>query len=632
VLVYDASTAALVTRVTLPLNTSPAGIVISRDGSRLYVSLHAQPTGSPSLAVVDLTSNLFLAQYPVSAAGPLAISRDGARVFISCRYSIVVFDVASRSVVSIIQSGLALGLAASPSVDALYTTSFQTAGGTAASTVEQFNTVTGAGGSPPAATGSLTWSDIHVSGDGRRVYATGASNWTTPSTGGGVSIFDPLTWQLVHQMSMNANPMGSVDAPGRERLYSWDNQEILVSDLVTSAIVDRIPLASIRSLVVTQDESRMWAMTVRDDNNASIDALYAIDLSNDAVVSTVPLNNSATIAAVTPPGARTCSYSAKAAQASWPTAGGSSPIVLTTSCAWYASSSAAWARLDYPSGVGSATLTLTVDPNAGPTTRTATLAIGGRTFIVAQAGSGSAAPFGMVDTPSNNLTDVSGAIAVTGWALDEVGVSQVSVYRDAVAGEPPGEILIGYATFVDGARPDVQAMYASFPSASRAGWGMQVLTNMLPGGGNGTYTLRVYADDVEGLRTLLGARTITCANASATVPFGTIDTPGQGATVSGTIVNFGWALTPKPAVIPFDGSTIDVLIDGVIVGHPTYGFARSDVDGTFPGYANTGHAVGYFSIDTTQLADGLHTIAWVVHDSRGATQGIGSRFFTVANQ
>jgi len=155
---------------------------------------------------------------------------------------------------------------------------------------------------------------------------------------------------------------------------------------------------------------------------------------------------------------------------------------------------------------------------------------------------------------------------------------------------------------------------------------------MLPGGGNGPYTLRVYADDVEGLRTLLGARTITCANASASLPFGTIDTPGQGGTVSGTIVNFGWALTPKPAVIPFDGSTIDVLIDGVIVGHPTYGFARADVDSTFPGYGNTGHAVGYFSIDTTQLADGLHTIAWVVHDSRGATQGIGSRFFTVANQ
>jgi hypothetical protein len=141
----------------------------------------------------------------------------------------------------------------------------------------------------------------------------------------------------------------------------------------------------------------------------------------------------------------------------------------------------------------------------------------------------------------------------------------------------------------------------------------------------------VYVDDVEGHRTLLGTRTFTSDNTTATVPFGTIDTPGQGASVSGTVVNFGWALTPNSAMIPFDGSTIDVLIDGVVVGHPTYGLARSDIDSTFPGYRNTGHAVGYFSIDTTTLSNGVHTIAWVVRDSSGATQGIGSRFFTVAN-
>jgi hypothetical protein len=31
-------------------------------------------------------------------------------------------------------------------------------------------------------------------------------------------------------------------------------------------------------------------------------------------------------------------------------------------------------------------------------------------------------------------------------------------------------------------------------------------------------------------------------------------------------------------MIPTDGSTIDVLIDNVPVGHPTYGFARADID------------------------------------------------------
>jgi hypothetical protein len=631
VLVYDAGTAALVTRISLPLNVSPAGIVISPDGQRLYVSLRSQSNNATSLAVIDLGSNLFLAQYAADTAGPLAISRDGARVFISSTYSVSVFDVASQRVLSTIQSGIVLGLDASPSADRLYTTSFDSQGA-ASSTIDQFDSKTGnAVGSSAAARGSLTWSDLRVSWDGTRLYATGTSNWSTPSTGGGVSIFDPSTWQLVREVRMNAFPMGSVDAPGRGRLYSWDDQQILVTDLASFAIVDRIPLVSIRSLAVTPDESRLWVMTVQDDQTGGVDGLYAIDLSSDAIVSTIPLAGSATVAAVTPRGAKTCTYSARAGQTSWTLDGGSSTVAISTSCGWSASSSASWVRVSASSGVGSTTLTLTVDVNPGPATRTATLVVGGQPMTIAQAGSASAGPFGMVDTPSDNASGITGAIAFSGWALDEVGVTRVAIYRDAIAGETAGQVFIGNATIIDGARPDVQSMYASYPNASRAGWGLQVLTNMLPGGGNGTYRFFAYADDVEGRRTLLGTRTITCSNARATLPFGSIDTPGQGATVSGTVVSFGWALTPKPASIPFDGSTIDVLIDGIAVGHPTYGFARGDIDTAFPGYANTGHAVGYISIDTTKLSNGVHTISWVVRDTLGGTQGIGSRFFTVAN-
>ena len=633
VLVYDANTAALVTSIALPLNTSPAGIVISRDGKRLWVSLRSQTNnGSPSLAAIDLTSQLFFARYTTDAAGPLAISRDGAHVFISSNNAVSVFDVASQQVISPVQSGLVLGLTASPTADQLYTTSFDEQAGTSASVIREFDSTTGAAEASAGAHGTLMWSDVRVSSDGTRLYATGASNWVNPSAGGGVSIFDPTTWLAIAELRMNASPMGSVDAPSRGRLYSWDNQQIIVSDLAASAIVDHIGLVSIRSLVVTPDESHVWAMTAHDQTTGGIDGLYQVDLSTDAVAATVPLAGAATIAAITPPGAAACSYAANASQTSWSIAGGSSSISLTTMCAWAASSSATWARVSVTSGVGSRTLTVTVDPNTGASTRTATIVVGGQPVQIAQAGSASAPPFGMVDTPADNISGVSGAIALGGWALDDVGVTNVSIYRVAIAGESGGEVFVGNATFVTGARPDVQAAYASYPNAARAGWGLQILTNMLPGGGNGTYQFHVYVDDVDGHHVLLGTRTITCANALATTPFGSLDTPGSGATVSGIIVNFGWALTPKPAMIPFDGSTIDVLIDGVVVGHPTYGLARSDVDTAFPGYLNTGHAIGYFSIDTTRLTNGIHTIAWVVHDSLGATQGIGSRFFMVANQ
>jgi hypothetical protein len=116
------------------------------------------------------------------------------------------------------------------------------------------------------------------------------------------------------------------------------------------------------------------------------------------------------------------------------------------------------------------------------------------------------------------------------------------------------------------------------------------------------------------------------------VPFGTIDTPAQGASVSGNAyVNFGWTLTPMPASIPTDGTTITVNVDGYTVGHPTYNQFRGDIATMFPGYANSNGAIGFLYIDTTTLANGLHTISWDVWDNEIRGNGIGSRFFYVLN-
>ena len=164
-----------------------------------------------------------------------------------------------------------------------------------------------------------------------------------------------------------------------------------------------------------------------------------------------------------------------------------------------------------------------------------------------------------------------------------------------------------------------------------------MLTNFLPGSGsqargNGTYKLYAIATDVEGKQTTLGSKTITVDNAHAAKPFGAIDTPGQGETIGGSAyVNFGWALTPTPAKIPVDGSSMYVFIDGSAVGNVVYNSPRPDIDSLFPGYANTGGAVGHLYLDTTTLTNGMHTIAWNVYDNQGRGDGIGSRYFHVLN-
>jgi hypothetical protein len=149
--------------------------------------------------------------------------------------------------------------------------------------------------------------------------------------------------------------------------------------------------------------------------------------------------------------------------------------------------------------------------------------------------------------------------------------------------------------------------------------------------GNGTYNLHVLATDNAGSVADIGTRTITVNNTASVFPFGTIDTPTQGGTESGTFVNFGWVVTPQPNVVPIDGSTIWVFIDNARVGHPVYNNYRVDIATLFPGLQNSGGAVGYFYIDTTTLTNGLHTIAWVATDSTGHATGLGSRYFNVQN-
>jgi hypothetical protein len=77
--------------------------------------------------------------------------------------------------------------------------------------------------------------------------------------------------------------------------------------------------------------------------------------------------------------------------------------------------------------------------------------------------------------------------------------------------------------------------------------------------------------------------------------------------------------------------TIDVLVDNLLVGHPVYNQFRPDIAALFPDFANSNGPVGAFILDTSQYANGVHSIAWVVRDAAGNAAGIGSRYFTIAN-
>ncbi len=224
---------------------------------------------------------------------------------------------------------------------------------------------------------------------------------------------------------------------------------------------------------------------------------------------------------------------------------------------WTATSNQPWLQVSPGSGSGGRELTITVNPTglamSATSTGAITVSLGGAgntvgpinvTLVTRPTGT-SANPVGVIDTPVNNTTGVTGAIPVTGWALDDVDVANLYLCRAPVTGESAPangrcgglpQIFLGEAVFIEDARPDVQAAYPTLPRNYRGGWGFMVLTNMLPNQGNGPFTISAHAVDREGHSLSLGSRNITCNNSFASTPFGTIDTPAQGETVSGAVV------------------------------------------------------------------------------------------------
>jgi hypothetical protein len=318
----------------------------------------------------------------------------------------------------------------------------------------------------------------------------------------------------------------------------------------------------------------------------------------------------------------------------------------TGTVTWTAASNQPWLVVSPTSGSGSANLTVSTQfaPNLLSSQSGAiTLTFSGAgntagpipvTFNIVTAGSATA-PVGAFDTPDNNSQGVTGSIAVTGWALDDIAVTGVKIYRNPVEGEGAALIFIGDAVIIDGARPDIVTAFPNLPQNTKAGWGYLMLTNFLPALGNGTFVLTAIAFDGDGHQTTLGTKTITCTNSSATAPFGAIDTPAQGETTSGAVTNFGWVLGPNPRrADPPGGGTVRIVIDGALIAPVPAGWgSRPDLAALFPAsaYPGIGSALGVASIDTTALTNGVHTIAWIVTDNLGAASGVGSRYFTVAN-
>ena len=97
-------------------------------------------------------------------------------------------------------------------------------------------------------------------------------------------------------------------------------------------------------------------------------------------------------------------------------------------------------------------------------------------------------------------------------------------------------------------------------------------------------------------------------------PYGVLDIPASGQTLSGKVVVAGWA---------FDNSVmnrIEILVNGQTVGTAIYGQPRPDVADVYPGISlNTGYS---YTLDTTKYPNGQYTITANAVDGVGNVVGL----------
>ncbi len=219
-----------------------------------------------------------------------------------------------------------------------------------------------------------------------------------------------------------------------------------------------------------------------------------------------------------------------------------------------------------------------------------------------------------IESPSSHNSTVIGLTTFSGWALADTGsVNSVAIAIDSA---PYGNATYG-AT-----RTDICALYSS-ANCPKVGWSFPLQTSLLA---DGSHTLDITVTTSTG-QVYTASSSFAVANWTSSDPMKiSIDTPNSQSPAFSGVANFGgWALDTLSAI-----AQVGVAIDGVSNGNAIYGGTRTDVCTVFPGEAGCPNVGWNITVNTTLLADGVHTIAVTPMTAEGqySTQ---SASFTVAN-
>jgi YVTN family beta-propeller protein len=304
---------------TVTVGTKPDGVVVSPDGSRVYVPNN----GSDSVSVINTLNNTVV-DTVTGLSGPLgvAVSPDGSRVYVS-NYtggSVSVINTSNNTVVATVTVGTKpSAVAVSSDGSRVYVSNRD---GNSVSVIDTSNntvvaTVTGV----PSPVG------VAVGPDGSRVYV--------PSLfGGSVSVIDTSNNTVVATVTVGSFPLDVAVSPDGSRVYvpNYVGGSVSVIDTSNNTVVDTVTgLSGPYGVAVSRTGSRVYVTNFNGGSVSVISAPPTRPSAPTALVAT-PGNGSASIA-FTPGGdggATITKYQYKVGNGSWTDAvGTTSPITIT---------------------------------------------------------------------------------------------------------------------------------------------------------------------------------------------------------------------------------------------------------------------------------------------------------------
>ena len=220
----------------------------------------------------------------------------------------------------------------------------------------------------------------------------------------------------------------------------------------------------------------------------------------------------------------------------------------------------------------------------------------------------SSVPVVQIETPAAG-DHVQDLLNLRGIAYDEGGgIARLDVIVDGV---PRAR------TFVSMSRPDFCAT-RNVPGCPLVGFGAPLnLTAMGIAPGNHTLTIR--ATNTRGTFLDFPDQPVSFVMdpGQGSLPVGAIESPADGAAISGSQTMRGYVYAPDLGI-----SAVDVMIDGITYGSASYGQKRDDICGSLQPLPPNCPNVGFqFSLNTAsgpiQLPNGVHTLQVRARDAAG---------------